>query len=243
MFDERDRLIGNIATAIDIDVRYDANNAAIIRTPAGDPLVDGDSIATVTLGVSAGGLLSFGIHPVTLLAPASGRLAGLADGAAHISTQRTALDSLAEQLSITLNSAHQAGVDANASPGKPLLDFKGSAAELTATALAIADVATANAAGSNGNILAFNTIRVSSDVEQDISAFITLQALMTSAVRAQEAAASGRRDGAFAARDAVGAVDLDREAADLLRFQQAYEAAARTIQVARETMQTMLNIF
>jgi flagellar hook-associated protein 1 FlgK len=28
-----------------------------------------------------------------------------------------------------------------------------------------------------------------------------------------------------------------------LRFQQAYEAAARTIQVARETMQTILNIF
>lgn len=243
LFDERNRLIGNIATAIDIDVGYDANNAAIIRTPAGDPLVDGDSIATVTLGVSLGGLLSFGIHPVTLLAPASGRLAGLADSAAHISTQRTTLDSLAEQLSITLNTAHQAGVDANASAGKPLLDFKDSAADLTATALAIADVATANAAGSNGNILAFNTIRVSSGIEQGISAFIAQQAQITFAVRAQEAAASGRRDGAFAARDAVGAVDLDREAADLLRFQQAYEAAARTIQVARETMQTMLNIF
>ncbi|KAB2856838.1 MAG: hypothetical protein F9K41_05455, partial [Sphingopyxis terrae] len=35
--------------------------------------------------------------------------------------------------------------------------------------------------------------------------------------------------------------DLDREAADLLRFQQAYSAAARTIQVARDTMQALLN--
>jgi flagellar hook-associated protein 1 FlgK len=243
LFDERDRLVGNIATAIDIDVSYDANNAAIIRTPAGDSLVEGDNVATVTLGVSAGGLLSFGDAPATLLAPASGRLAGLADGAAHISTQRAALDALAAQLSTALNSAHQAGFDANASAGKPLLNFNGSAAELTATALAIAEVATANAAGSNGNILAFNAIRTSSGIEKDISAFITQQAQITSAVRAQEAAASGRRDGAFAARDAVGAVDLDREAADLLRFQQAYEAAARTIQVARETMQTMLNIF
>jgi flagellar hook-associated protein 1 FlgK len=41
----------------------------------------------------------------------------------------------------------------------------------------------------------------------------------------------------------VGEVDLDREAAELLRFQQAYEAAARTVQVARETMQSILNIF
>lgn len=243
LLDERDRLVGNIATAIDIDVGYDANNAAIVRTSAGDPLVEGDNVATVTLGVSAGGLLSFGIAPATLLIPASGRLAGLADGAAHISGQRTALDALAARFGTTLNSAHQAGVDANGAPGKPLLNYNGSAAELTATALAIAEVATANATGSNGNMLAFNAVRASSDIEQDISAFITQQAQITSAVRAQEAAASGRRDGAFAARDAVGAVDLDREAADLLRFQQAYEAAARTIQVAREAMQTMLNIF
>jgi flagellar basal body rod protein FlgG len=63
---------------------------------------------------------------------------------------------------------------------------------------------------------------------------------------------SGWWDGAEVQRDYYtvrradaeqGAVDLDREAADLLRFQQAYEAAARTIQIARETMQTMLNIF
>jgi flagellar hook-associated protein 1 FlgK len=243
LLDERDRLVGNVATAIDIDVSYDANNAATVRTPAGDPLVEGDNVANVTLGVSADRLLSFGIAPATLLAPASGRLAGLADGASHISTQASALNSLAEQFSNTLNSAHQAGGDTNGAPGKPLLNFNGSATELTAAALAIADVATANATGSNGNILAFNAVRAGSGIEQDISAFITQQAQITSAVRAQEAAASGRRDSAFAARDAVGAVDLDREAADLLRFQQAYEAAARTIQVARETMQTMLNIF
>ena len=44
-------------------------------------------------------------------------------------------------------------------------------------------------------------------------------------------------------RDAMSGVDLDREAADLIRLQQAYEASARVIQVARETMQSILNIF
>ena len=243
LLDERDRLVGNVATAMDVEVSYDARGAAIVRTPSGEVLVDGDTIATVTLGVSAGGLLSFGLAPATLLEPASGRLAGLADASAHIASQRTALDSLAAQLSNTLNAAHQAGLDANGNPGAALLNFGGSAADMTAAALAIAEVATANAAGSNGNILAFNTARASSGLEQDITAFITQQAQTTAAARAQEAAASGRRNDAFAARDAIGAVDLDREAADLLRFQQAYEAAARTIQIARETMQTMLNIF
>ncbi len=69
------------------------------------------------------------------------------------------------------------------------------------------------------------------------------QAQQAASARAQDAAASSRRDGAFAARDSVSEVDLDREAAELLRFQQAYEAAARTVQIARETMQSILNIF
>ena len=243
LLDERDRLVGNIATAMDVDVSYDARGAAIVRTPSGDALVDGDKIATVTLGVSTAGLVSFGLAPASLLQPASGRLAGLADAAAHISNQRSGLDSLAALMSSTLNAAHQSGIDSNGNAGGALLDFSGSAAGMAALALATAEVATANAAGSNGNILAFNSARTSSGLEQNITAFITQQAQVTASTRAQEAAASGRRDGAFAARDAIGAVDLDREAADLLRFQQAYEAAARTIQVARETMQTMLNIF
>ena len=67
------------------------------------------------------------------------------------------------------------------------------------------------------------------------------QAQATASARAQDAAATTRRDAASAARSAVSEIDLDREAADLLRFQQAYSAAARTIQVARDTMQALLN--
>ena len=50
------------------------------------------------------------------------------------------------------------------------------------------------------------------------------------------------RDGAVTARDGVTAVDLDGEAVDLLRFQQAYQASSRVIQVARETLQSILDI-
>lgn len=243
MLDERDRLVGKIATAMDVKVSYDARGAAIVRTASGDPLVEGSFIATVNMAVSPDGIVSFGLSPSTLLQPASGSLAGLAAASAHIAGNREQLDTLAAQLSTTVNTAHQAGVDLGGAPGKPLLDFNGSAAAMTAASLATAEVATANALGANGNILAFGPARTSSGIEQNIAAMITQQAQVTAAARAQESAASTRRDGAFAARDAVGAVDLDREAAELLRFQQAYEAAARTIQVARETMQTIFNIF
>lgn len=243
MLDERDRLVGNINAAANVSVSYDARGAAIIRTSAGDPLVEGSFTATVTMAVSAEGLMSFGVASSGLLQPASGALAGLAEASAHIAGQRSKLDTLAGQLSTTINTAHQSGVDLNGAPGKALLDFNGSAAAMTAAALVTSEVATANAVASNGNILGFGNARTNSGIEQNIAAMITQQAQAAAAARAQESAASTRRDGAFAARDAIGAVDLDREAAELLRFQQAYEAAARTIQVARETMQTMLNIF
>ncbi len=48
-------------------------------------------------------------------------------------------------------------------------------------------------------------------------------------------------DQAISARDSVSGVNLDEEAADLIRFQQAYQAAAQVIAVADEIFQTLLN--
>jgi flagellar hook-associated protein 1 FlgK len=42
-------------------------------------------------------------------------------------------------------------------------------------------------------------------------------------------------------RDSVSGVNLDEEAANLLRYQQAYQAAAQMIQVANTLFQTLLN--
>ena len=56
------------------------------------------------------------------------------------------------------------------------------------------------------------------------------------------AAQSAIHDGAVTARDAVSGVDLDTEAVDLLRFQQAYSASSRVIQAARDTFQSILDI-
>ena len=44
------------------------------------------------------------------------------------------------------------------------------------------------------------------------------------------------------ARDRVSGVNLDKEAADLIRFQQAYQASAQVMQVATRLFDTMLQI-
>ena len=46
---------------------------------------------------------------------------------------------------------------------------------------------------------------------------------------------------ALDARDAVAGVNLEEEAANLLRFQQAYQAAAQVVATADEVFQTLLN--
>ena len=46
---------------------------------------------------------------------------------------------------------------------------------------------------------------------------------------------------AVAARDSVAGVNLDEEAANLIRYQQAYQAAAQVIAVADEVFQTLLS--
>ena len=141
---------------------------------------------------------------------------------------------------VTNDPAHQAGTDANGNAGAAL--FTGAtAATLAAAPLTPAQVAAADASGTSGNMLAFGAMRGAGDPEARWSGHLATQAQATASARAHDAAAATRAEGAFAARSAVSEVDLDNEAAELLRFQQAYQAAARTIQVARETMQTLLN--
>jgi flagellar hook-associated protein FlgK len=47
---------------------------------------------------------------------------------------------------------------------------------------------------------------------------------------------------AFEARDRVSGVNLDQEAADLIRFQQAYQASAQVMQVASKLFDTVLQV-
>jgi flagellar hook-associated protein 1 FlgK len=71
---------------------------------------------------------------------------------------------------------------------------------------------------------------------------VAAQAQSLSAARSEAAAAATRREGSFAARDEVSGIDLDREAAELMRYQRAYDGSAKIIQVARDTIQAILDI-
>jgi len=240
LLDERDRLLDKLSSQAGVSATFENNGSVTLRASgSGDLLVGGGVVNPIAVTAAADGRLSYSIggSPLTIT---TGSLAGLSEAANHVADQRSELDALAVSFAAQLNAAHQAGTDANGNPGAPL--FTGtSAATLTAAALTPEQVAAADASGSNGNMLALGAMRGAADPEARWSGHLAGQAQATASARAQAAAAETRADAAAAARDGVSEVDLDREAADLLRFQQAYQAAARTIQVARETMQTLLN--
>lgn len=247
LLDERDRLLDDISGALTVSASFGVRGIVSLRagSAAGDLLVDNGSVSTVSLTTSPTGTISYGLTPSGsgALTPLSGSLSGLSEAASQISGQRSRLDTLANQFAADLNGAHQAGFNAQGNPGAALLDPGSGAASLTAISLTAADVAAADASSANGNILSFANLRGPSGAEAGFAALAAQQSQASASARALDAAATTRRDGAYDARDNLSAVDLDREAGDLLRFQQAYEGAARTIQVARETLQTILNIF
>lgn len=248
LLDERDRLLDSIGAAVPISVSYDNRQAATVQLGgASGPLMlsGAGGAASFGLTIAADGRLAFSLSTVGgSVAPGSGQLAGLGKAADHVADQRAALDTLATQVATDLNTAHSAGIDANGNPGGALFALGGAgAATIAAIALLPDGVAVADASSANGNFLALSGLRSSNGVEAGWAALVAAQSQSVSTARAEDAAASSRRDGAFAARSDVSGIDLDREAADLLRFQQAYEGSARVIQVARDTLQSILNIF
>ena len=104
------------------------------------------------------------------------------------------------------------------------------------------------ATGDNRNALALadalkapvldgGTTSVNSGVER----LTTSVGISTQTAQVNRDAESAIHDANVAAQDAVQGVNLDEEAANLLRYQQAYAAAAQIISVANEMFDTLLN--
>jgi flagellar hook-associated protein 1 FlgK len=93
-----------------------------------------------------------------------------------------------------------------------------------------------------GNLLALSALRGDTGGEERWRLFNHRNAVDLRNARADADAAMVVTDQAVALRDRASGVDLDQEAGEMLRLQQAYGAAARVLQVARDTVQTILDI-
>ena len=88
----------------------------------------------------------------------------------------------------------------------------------------------------SSNLTALEATRVSKGFETSLTALVTGNATAYKQKNTIADAQAAIRDGAATTLSAATGVNLDAEAVDLMRFQQAYAASGRVIQVARETM-------
>jgi flagellar hook-associated protein 1 FlgK len=243
LFDSRDQALTEISRRIDLTISYDDKGVAFVDFQ-GSPVVD--NITPFDFGVTqnADGTLAFTLDGASVAASLGGGMAGLARSADVAMQRMDELNALAQRYVDDVNDWHTAGFTTAGDPGDPILSIGADASTLDVLISDPTKIAMATADGTiNGNLVAASAIRGTGSIEDGWTQIISTQGNIASATRAEQIAASARDTLAQQARGDVSGVNLDREAADLLRLQQAYQGSARIIQVARELTDTIFGIF
>lgn len=242
LLDSRDAALSAITKRADVTISFADNGTAGI-TYNGATVVDGPDVTNFGVTANADGTLAFTLGGTATTAPTTGALGGLTQSATATRQRRDSLDALAVQFADDMNTWHAAGTTNAGAAGAPLLTVGTTAASLTQAVTNIADIATRSSDGTlNGNLLTISTVRGAGSVEYGWTALVAGHANQLNTIKSEQAAAESRDTQARQARENVSGVDLDTEAADLLRFQQAYSGCAKIIQVARETFDSILAI-
>ncbi len=160
----------------------------------------------------------------------------------------TQLDTLANQFATAVNTAQAAGYNQNGTVGAALFNVSGtvagSAASLTLATSDPAAIAASSdvSSGGNGNVANLSAIATnklaSGDSPIDTSASLVYQVgSLISNSTAQSTAVGTSLSQLTQQRSSVSGVSIDEESANLIAYQQAYEASARVI----STISTLFN--
>ncbi len=113
---------------------------------------------------------------------------------------------------------------------------------------AIAAAASGNAVGDNSNALALAALQSQGTMDGGRASYLDAYGEMVADIGIQTHRAAVNGDAqkallnqAIEAREAVSGVNLDEEAANLLKYQQAYQASAQVISVVNSLFQTLFN--
>lgn len=248
--DQRDSVLEQMSALVDVDAQFDAAGRATVKLGgAGGPtFVSGATSGSVGYVRNAEGAVSFAVQAggkTSVLTPNGGALAGVADGAARIADATKSLNALATDFREKINAVQAQGRDLNGDAGAPLFAQGDSPTDLSVTLTDPAGIAAAapgEGTRGNGNLAALASLRQTAGFETKLTGLVSANAAAIQSRATVADAQTTIRTGAITARDAVSGVDLDNEAVDLLRFQQAYQASSRIIQVARETFQSIIGI-
>lgn len=251
LLDQRDQILDQLSALSDIGVTLDSTGRASVSLGgATGPnfVTTSGNVGFVTYVRAASGNVSFAVHlngTASSLSPNGGALAGIAEGGQRIGAARTELNRIATDFVDGINAVQAAGRDLDGNPGAPLFAVGTSPTDISvalASGRGIAAAAVGGGPRDNSNLAALEALRTTGAFEADAAGLVANNAAALDQRKTVSDAQNAIREGAITARDQLTGVNLDSEAVDLLRFQQAYQASSRVIQVARETFQSILDI-
>lgn len=240
--DARDVQISALTDEIDAEISFEPSGAA--RITHGDATLLDDrgarTLRPTRLGDGSRGVAAINSADLVPLYVAGGRIAGhlTADGA--VRGQVASLDALAVDVAAYFNNWSASGTTPAGGAGAPI--YTGTdAASLSAVLGDPANLALARTGeGANANLNALSSLRGSWALEDRWTQISATSARASAAASDNHAAADTLHQANVSLLDTVTGVDLDAEAADLLRLQLAYNAAARIVQVAQETISEIM---
>ncbi len=250
LLDERDKLIDSMSALIDVDVKIDSFGRATVRAggPTGPVLADQENGGLVTFAMNSSGAVSVAVHlagTVETLPLRGGAFAGIADGANKLAGMRENLNDLATRFVDTMNSVQSAGQDLDGQPGTALFARGATPTDITVVLndpRGLAAAAVGEGTRGNGNFSNLEALRTTGNFEAGLDDLAVGNAAALSAKRNVAQAQNAIHGTALSANAEVSGVDLDEEAINLIRFQQAYQASSRVVQVARDILQSILDI-
>jgi len=247
LLDQRDLMLERLSGIADITASFGTDGSVAVRTggSAGPVLVAGGSAARLGMTVSATGLATFDVNG-TDVALSGGSLAGHALAMREVVDVRGRLDTLAEHIADTVNSSQTTGAALDGSLGQAL--FAGTTAATLKTNFTdgslIATAPAGSPAGSRDTtrLAALRYLLETDGVAErmnsilfDVSSRVAGHKITTDAL--DTIAASAR-----ISLEQQAGVDLDTEAANLVRYQQAFQASGRAMQVATDIFDTLIGI-
>lgn len=241
LLDERDAELTAISSRLNVTISFGQNETA--QVSYGSTLLTTPKTPQhFSLSVNSDQTLALSVAGSAAAAPAGGALGGLFQSASAATSRMATLNGLATSFVSDVNAWHAAGLTDAGVAGAALLSGT-SAANVTLLVTDTTKIAAKSTNGTiNGNLIAATSARANSSVESGWTALVSANATQLATVNSEQASASARDVNARSAREDASGVDLDTEAADLVRVQQSYQACARVIQAAKETVDAIFKI-
>ncbi|GMM93534.1 flagellar hook-associated protein FlgK [Qipengyuania sp. MTN3-11] len=247
LLDQRDQLLERLAgfTAISTNFEADGTVSVSLGTSPARSFVQGGSASVLSSATGADGTLSYAVDGQAMT-PSSGSLAGAALALNDLAAVRTRLDTIAAGIANTVNSAQAAGVALDGTAGQPI--FAGTTAATLSVVMnegrGIATAPAGAAAGSrdDANLNALRQSLAGIDPAQQLSGLLFDVSSKVAGRKVTQSALDTIASSARISLEQQSGVDLDTEAANLIRFQQAFQASGRAMQTASDIFDTLLGI-